>query len=432
MTKFVRGLILFSLILMTAAPAGAFSLLDPATWPLPHNFSATDPDTWPFIPVPEIATDPNSGTTVGLLAAFLNTDSKHQINSIFAPDVNINTTLGLGANFRYYAYPSEDTQWFAVAGASEKIASHVEFDYGTGLTKHKWWSAQVHFLFERDPTERFFGLGNNSSFNNQSNYTTLQLYSDMLFGVNLSENFQVAAYFRPRWVRIEHGAYNSIPSLGTLFPNVKGIQGGTVMLGRLMASYDTRDSLKVPTHGTLVSFFVGDADRALASSYSYSEYGFDARHYMPLNSRMTLAGNMYVRYVPAGNETPFWEMSWLGGDGSGQVSDLGIPLSDQVTWRGYGAGRYIDNNLESANVELRTRVYEADVFNTHGTLEVAPFIDLGRVYHDASNNPVRIDALHPAGGVGFRAIALPFVVGFLDFGFANDGLAVFSGVNYPF
>ena len=83
--KFVRGVICL-LILMAAAPAGAFSLLDPSSWQLPQNFSATNPDTWPFIPVPEIATDPNSGTTVGVLTAFLDTDSKHQIDSIFAPD----------------------------------------------------------------------------------------------------------------------------------------------------------------------------------------------------------------------------------------------------------------------------------------------------------------------------------------------------------
>jgi hypothetical protein len=432
MVKFVRGLILLMVVLTMTAPAQAFSLFDPSTWQLSQKFNPTDPDTWPFIPVPEIAMDPNSGTTVGLLAAILKTDSNHQIDSIFAPDFNVNTTMGLGSTLRYYAYPSEDTQWFAIAGASEKIASHAEFDYGTGLSKRDWWSAQVHFLFERDPTERFFGIGNNSSFNNQTNYTTEQVMSDLLFGWNLNEKFQLAAYFRPRWIRIQHGAFSSLPSLGTLFPNVKGIQGGSVMLGRLMATYDTRDSIKVPTRGTMVSFFAGDADRALGSSVSYSEYGFDARHYMPLNSRMTLAGNMYVRYVPAGNETPFWEMSWLGGDGSGQVSDFGIPISDQVTWRGYGAGRYVDNNLEAANLELRTRVYEADVFNTHGSLEVAPFLDLGRVYHYASENPVRIDALHPAGGLGFRAIALPYVVGFLDFGYANDGLAVFSGVNYPF
>ncbi len=76
------------------------------------KFSLTNPDTWPFIPVPEIATDPNGGTTVGILAAVLYTDSKNQITDIFAPDVESNTTLGPGGTFRYLSYPSDDTNWY--------------------------------------------------------------------------------------------------------------------------------------------------------------------------------------------------------------------------------------------------------------------------------------------------------------------------------
>ncbi len=40
--------------------------------------------------------------------------------------------------------------------------------------------------------------------------------------------------------------------------------------------------------------------------------------------------------------------------------------------------------------------------------------------------------LHPVGGVGFRAIAEPFVVGYVDIGWGGEGAAVFSGINYPF
>ena len=40
--------------------------------------------------------------------------------------------------------------------------------------------------------------------------------------------------------------------------------------------------------------------------------------------------------------------------------------------------------------------------------------------------------LHPVGGAGFRAIAEPFVVGYVDLGFGGEGAAVFSGINYPF
>lgn len=420
------------IILAAAGPSWAFSIFDPSSWQLPGSFSATNPNSWPFIPIPVVATDPNGGTTVGLLAAVLETDQKHQIRSIFAPDLNINSTLGLGSNVRYYSYPSDDEQWFVVGGASEKIASHLEADYGTGLTRSKWWSGELHFLYEQDPTERFFGIGNNSSFDNQTNYTTLQVTGEVLLGLNLAENFQVAVDIRPRWVRIQHGAFSSLPSTGTLFPQVKGLDGGSVLRNRLIASYDSRDSLKVPTRGTFLSVYTGFADRALMSSVSYTEFGFEGRHYWQLNNRMILASHLSARYLPAGNEVPFWEMSWLGGDGSGEVSDFGVPLGNQVTWRGYGAGRYIDNNLVVGSLEMRTRVYERDIFDTHGILEVAPFVDVGRVFHHANDNPIRVDALHPAGGVGFRAIALPFVVGYVDFGYAADGVSVFSGVNYPF
>jgi hypothetical protein len=35
-------------------------------------------------------------------------------------------------------------------------------------------------------------------------------------------------------------------------------------------------------------------------------------------------------------------------------------------------------------------------------------------------------------GVGFRGIARPFVVGYVDVGYGRDGPAVFTGLNYPF
>ena len=40
--------------------------------------------------------------------------------------------------------------------------------------------------------------------------------------------------------------------------------------------------------------------------------------------------------------------------------------------------------------------------------------------------------LHPVGGMGFRGIAEPFVVGYVDVGWGGEGAAVFSGINYPF
>jgi hypothetical protein len=126
--------------------------------------------------------------------------------------------------------------------------------------------------------------------------------------------------------------------------------------------------------------------------------------------------------MPSGNEAPFWARGRLGGEES--------MLYDQQTLRGYGSGRYNDNNLSVANFELRTRVFELNIMNTPGILELAPFVEAGRVFHDMSGDPIA--ALHPVGGIGFRGIAEPFVVGFVDIGYGGEGPAVFAGINYPF
>ncbi len=73
---------------------------------------------------------------------------------------------------------------------------------------------------------------------------------------------------------------------------------------------------------------------------------------------------------------------------------------------------------------------EADLFGTHGILELAPFLEAGRVWQQMSVNP--FSSLHPVGGMGFRAIAEPFVVGYVDIGWGGEGAAIFSGINYPF
>jgi len=417
----LRWLIVVVVVSFVASPAHAFSLLDPSTW-LPPSFSATNPDSWPFIPIPEIATDPNGGTTVGMLAAILTTDQKHEITSIMAPDLNWNTTLGPGGTFRYFNYPNDDSQWFAVAGLSERIASHVEGDYATGLTRSNLLSAQFHFLYERDPTERFYGTGNDSHYGNQSNYTTEQVYGEAILGLNFSKKLQLSMTERPRYVRIQDGGFTSVPSIFSQFPHQKGLNGGSEVLSQWMLQYDSRDSVDIPRSGTLGRLYYGVADRAFGSSISYNRFGGELRQYYSVDERITLAGHLFTEYEPAGNEMPFWSQARLGGDES--------LLTDQETLRGYGAGRYVDNNLFVMNLEVRTRVWDKDVLGTHGILELAPFAEAGRVGHEMSYNP--FEDLHPVGGIGFRGIAEPFVVGFVDIGWGGEGAAVFSGINYPF
>ena len=397
----------------------SFDLLNPRSWPSPFS-----PHAWPFslFPVPELTTNPNGGVTYGMLLAFLFKDQDGHIKSIFAPDVNENSDLGPGGAIRYFAYPSENTQWSAQAGAQENIARMVELNYQTGRTHENWWSAEGEFFFEKDPTERFYGIGNDSSKGNETNYTTEQVYFRGLLGWNITHNMQLAAVTRPRYLRVQNGAFTTLPQIFTLFPDVKGINGGSEFYNEVRLTYDTRDSIEIPRSGGLGVLYGGNADRRFGSSVSYNRIGGEVRRYFTFAKRFTLAMHAYLQYMPAGNETPFWSMGQIGGEHS--------VLYSKETLRGFGTSRFIDNNVTDLNVELRTRVLETSVLGNQGVLEVAPFLEAGQVFHDVSYNPLA--ALHPVGGVGLRALAEPFVVAYLDLGWGGEGTAIFTGIDYPF
>jgi len=52
------------------------------------------------------------------------------------------------------------------------------------------------------------------------------------------------------------------------------------------------------------------------------------------------------------------------------------------------------------------------------------------VFSSAAEFP--LEHLHVAGGVGFRVVIHPQVVGYVDLGYGSEGFAAFTGLDYPF
>src|SRR5215472_12869538 len=232
MRRWVRILACIVVLSLGAGAAHVGVLgLDPQNWSLPQSWTSPifHPSQWPFsvFPVPEIATDPNAGTTIGILPVFLFTDDHQQIKQIIAPDVAINTILGATGNFRYLAYPSSNTQYYLMGGGSQNIARRVDLYYTTGRDRDKWWSFEGRLFFEKDPTERFYGLGNESSQGNETNYTTEQLYFRATLGINITHQIQLAITEQPWYVRIQQGALDNLPFIGVRFPFLQGLGGGS-------------------------------------------------------------------------------------------------------------------------------------------------------------------------------------------------------------
>jgi outer membrane protein assembly factor BamA len=154
----------------------------------------------------------------------------------------------------------------------------------------------------------------------------------------------------------------------------------------------------------------------------YSEAGTDGRIFWPIASQTVLATHMSLRYLPTAHGVPFWALSSIGGGES--------VIGGEQPLRGFGEGRFYDRDSFSTSVELRRKVFTFDSNSTLVDIELAPFIDVGRVFARTSTIPV--EQLHKVLGLGFRGIARPFVVGYVDIGYGSEGAAVFTGLNYPF
>jgi len=150
-----------------------------------------DPSTAPFIPVPLIGSDPNSGTTLGLLPVWLATDDEHEIRRIIAPDVLHNPYFGYGVDARIYEYASKDSQWSIDSGIKERVERDVDAEYQVGRLRNELWSLNYSLIFNRAGTPRFYGMATNRRSSTRPNYTNTQELAQVQVGLNLNHAWQI-------------------------------------------------------------------------------------------------------------------------------------------------------------------------------------------------------------------------------------------------
>jgi len=382
-----------------------------------------NPSSAPFIPVPEIGVDPDGGTTLGLIPTWIKTDEQHEIRQILAPDVLYTPYFGVGAHARLYEYPSEDEQYSVVAGIKERVERGLDFEYQGGRSRSSLWSITGSLNYDVNGTPRFYGIGNESPAINETNYTNRQELAQLQAGLNLTHNWQVQYTGRYQIVDVLPGTLASIANLETRFGRILGVGINDEVLNRVSLIYDTRDNLTVPRSGVEWIAYGGLASRTgILNDSMDSEAGTDGRAFWPIDTDTTVASHMALRYLLSAHRVPFWGLSGLGGAAS--------VMGGEQPLRGYGDGRFYDRDSFSTSVELRHRVSTFNAVSTRVDLEVTPFIDVGRVF--SREDTVPVTQLHHVYGMGFRGVARPFVVGYVDIGYGSEGVAVFTGLNYPF
>jgi len=420
-----RGAMAAAIVSAAATPAARGDTADARAAPPAQERGIArwfDPDTAPFLPIPEIDASPFSGVTLGLIPVVLTTNDRGEIDRILAPDIIRSAYFGWGARWRTFRNPSDDERWSVVGGAKQRVESEFDAEFDGGLRRDRDWSWTLHAMYDRSGTGRFFGIGNDASQSAATTYVDAQSRLEATVGRNFGRRLQVAYSARADVVRIDHGVLAGLPSIESRYPGLPGLGGEHELQERVVASYDTRDAATIPRDGSRVAAYAGFSRRGLASSVSYTFLGVDASVVRPLDDGLTLALHGAVRYMPDDRDAPFWALSSVGGDRS--VIGEAQPL------RAFGPGRFVDRNAADGTIELRLRALAFHMFSTDLSFEPAPFVDVGKVFARMGDNPVA--HAHHAVGIGLRIVASPFVVGYLDVGYGRDGVAVFSGIDYPF
>jgi len=370
-----------------------------------------------FIALPIVDTDPNKGTTYGVMPIYVVQPASRRIEHILAPSLTFNPTFKTEATMRYYWYPNDKANYFVRAALSgnqnqDVIGEMEDLDFlGRGL------ALSARLAFDVDGSKRFFGVGPDTHESQETNFTRKTIGYFCRLGIPIFEEsdwkFNFAHYMAGE--RIAPGVFDTLPSIETRFPAFSPTHFHQDSRFQLFVDFDTRDSAVTTSKGSYLKFLIENAQKELGSEFVFQRYGIDLRRFQPWENRRFGTTAARFKYEQLLGKAPFYLLSTLGG---------------KETLRAYGEGRYIDRGMGVATVEQRLTVYDATVTGVTVELEVAPFFGVGTVF----STPGRVASryLRPAYGVALRAVARPQVVGSIDLGFGQEGPSVFMDINYSF
>jgi outer membrane protein assembly factor BamA len=369
-----------------------------------------------YFPIPAVSTSKNDGNDTGLIIPILITDPDGELKYLVAPMFVQNSIVGSRGSINLFRYEPGGREIRFIGSFTERIERKVVFSYADPAFSQGRYSLNFGASFFKNATSRFFGLGEATSESEQTNYTAREARANWRFGVYANEVTQISVGQRFRQVSLQKGA-TDLPFTGDQFPAVDGVQGETLILGhRATFYYDTRNNLISPTDGMAVTAYaevnqnLHNGDHPL-----YSRYAMEVKKLFPSESKRAILVVRADLQATIGTQVPFFEQSSLGG---------------QNNLRGFGVDRFIDKHLVALSVEERIHIMRTKVAGVTADFEIAPFLDSGQVFNDYKDVSFKNYRMTP--GIGFRGVVKPNVVGRVDYGYSQEGGAIFAGLDFPY
>ncbi|HJU06651.1 MAG TPA: BamA/TamA family outer membrane protein [Nitrospiraceae bacterium] len=369
-----------------------------------------------YFPIPSVSTSRNDGNDAGFIVPMLITAPDGELKYLVAPMFIVNSIVGARGSLNIFRYEPGGRQFRFIGSYTEEIERKLVLSYTDPAFSRGRYAFDIGGSFFKNATSRFFGIGQQTSLQDESNYTAREVRANWRLGLHLNEVTQISIGQRFREVRVERGAVQSLPFSGAVYPQVDGMQGASIFGHRATFYYDTRDSLVVPTVGAqFVAYAEVNQNLRNGDNPVYYRYGLEFKKLFPSESKrmiLVIRGDLQTTF---GHQIPFYERSSLGG---------------QNNLRGYGVDRFIDDHMVALSFEQRIHVMRAKIANVAADFEIAPFVDMGKVFNTFRKRQFRDYEVTP--GIGFRGIVRPSMVGRIDYGYSEEGGAVFAGLDFPF
>jgi outer membrane protein assembly factor BamA len=209
-----------------------------------------------------------------------------------------------------------------------------------------------------------------------------------------------------------------------------GCDGGWNNTLRAGVAYDTRDYDPDPNSGVFVDTNGHWSARGFGSSVDYVRLTTAVRGFLspiPDLADVVIAGRLLYSVQSA--RVPFFAMNTLAMAGS--IDDItdSTGLGGERTMRGYRQDRFIGLVAAGASAEVRWTFAKFSVLRQHISLQVAPFVDSGRVFDQVG---LSLADWKVSGGGGLRVGYNQSTIVMFDFGASREdmGLYIDFGMAY--
>lgn len=336
---------------------------------------------FPLLAEEELKTEPNMNKTNWTVLPFFS----------YSPETSVAFGGGGGVFFRPFGAEITDRP------SSLKFISYY--------TLKKMWQfefePEIYFkdgiyrlegnLFFNKIVDKFYGIGNDTSLEDEENYTSKSFRYFVRFYRQIFKNFYLAVQHEYHHYRLTETEAGKMLGAGV----IPGSESADFSGITLFSIWDSRDNILFPEKGSFHEVSIGLFRKNLGSDYDCSIYNFNLRKYFPIFFSSVFAMQAYLRFI--NGEAPFQWYSYFGGESF---------------MRGYYKGRYRDKHTVFFQIEYRTPVWKR--------IGAVVFAGMGEVMDKFSR--FSLNGLRTSWGFGVRFNLIPeeHLNLRLDFGFGDD------------